>query len=143
LLLFLSIHKATAQENTFNKNLIHTSIGSGGLYFSATVYYDRIIKQKMWNRNITSFIRVGYGSAVYYGSESSYLLTQYGILTGVKKHHLEVSVGPAYFTNRNLLGDYSPTAALGWRYQKPGGNFIFRLGIAVPEAIYLGLGIAF
>jgi len=136
-----TIKYCKAQEASFNKNAIYGSVGSAGLYFSATAYYERIIKQKMWNKNISSFVRVGYGSEVHYGGEGTYILTQYGILTGAKTHHLEAAVGPNYFISGNI--DIPVSATLGWRIQKPESNFIFRMGIAVPEAIYLGLGFSF
>ena len=37
--------KENPQEKIVNKNAIYGSIGSGGLYFSATGYYERIITQ--------------------------------------------------------------------------------------------------
>lgn len=139
---FISMKKVSAQETVFNKNAVYASVGSAGLYFSATVYYERMIKQKMWNKNISSFVKVGYGTEAHYGGESTYIFGQYGILTGIKKHHLEISAGPNFF----MSGDDSdiPVAAtVGWRIQKPGGNFIFRMGVAIPEAAYISVGFTF
>ena len=116
--------KENPQEKIFNKNAIYGSIGSGGLYFSATGYYERIITQ---NDKISSFVKAGYG-----------------ILTGSKKHHLEIGAGAGYFINNGPdLVDIPITATIGWRIQNPRSNFIFRMGASLPEALYIGIGFSF
>jgi uncharacterized protein (UPF0264 family) len=65
-------------------------------------------------------------------------------LTGVKKHHLEIGAGPAYFISGDLKkGEQPITATIGWRNQKPGDNFMFRMGASWPEALYISLGVSF
>ena len=132
-LLLYSISHSIAQEVTlpeveFNKNRIYGNVGYAGLYFSATGYYERMIKQKMWNSNISSFVKVGYGAYIYWEGKGKYLLAQYGLLTGAKTHHLEIGIGPCYFITGDLKGDVLVSGIVGWRIQKPGGNFIFRMG---------------
>ncbi|PZE17691.1 hypothetical protein DNU06_07630 [Putridiphycobacter roseus] len=128
----------------FNKNALSTNIGIGGLYFTATGYYERLLQQNKWQKNISSFVKFGYGAEAHWGGGGMYMLAQYGIFTGAKIHHLEISTGPNFFISGDLKGDFAPwSAALGWRVQKPGGNFIFRMGAAWPEAIYTGLGVSF
>ena len=132
--------KENTQEVRFNKNAIYGNVGIGGLYFTATGYYERIITQKS---KISTFVKVGAGGYEAWGVGGQYILAQYGILTGVKKHHLEIGAGPHYYLNGDLQGDFPFSATIGWRVQKPGGKFIFRMGASWPEAIYVGLGVSF
>ena len=133
--------KENPQEKIFNKNTIYGSIGSGGLYFSATGYYERIITQ---NDKISSFVKAGYGGYSTWGGGAQYVIAQYGILTGSKKHHLEIGAGPGYFINNGPdLVDIPISATIGWRIQNPSSNFIFRTGASLPEALYVGIGFSF
>lgn len=142
--IWCSINQSMAQEVQFNKNAIYGNLGSGGIYFTATGYYERMIKQKMWNTSISSFVKVGFGAEVHWGGESRYLLSQYGLLFGAKKHHLEIGLGPGYFSNNSVTGKlFMMSGTVGWRFQKPDGNFIFRIGTSWPEAVYAGLGLSF
>lgn len=125
-----------------NKNAIYGTIGSLGFYFTATGYYERILKQQMWNKPISSFVKAGFGAEAHWLGKGTYVLAQYGLLVGRKAHHLEVGVGPSYFIPGYFQG-FFPSATLGWRVQKPGGYFNYRMGISVPEAIYMGIGVAF
>ena len=73
-----------------------------------------------------------------------YALPQLGIVLGAKKHHLEIAAGPMFYQSH--YGDeYTPVSgSLGYRFQKPQGNFQFRLGAAWPEGIISStLGVAF
>ena len=143
-----SIKNGTAQEGKlqeirFNNNAIYGNVGNGGLYFTATVYYERTIKQKIWNRNISSFVKVGFGAEAHWEGEGMYILAQYGLLTGAKTHHLEIGLGPNYFISGELKESPPISGTIGWRIQKPKENFIFRMGASWPEAVYLGLGFSF
>lgn len=137
---FVYGQKESINDVGFNKNAIYGNVGIGGLYFTATGYYERMITQ---NSKISSFIKVGAGGYSSWGDGGQYILAQYGILTGAKKHHLELGAGPNYFMNGDIKGKLPFTATIGWRVQKPGGKFIFRMGVSFPEAFYIGLGGSF
>jgi len=141
-LLLCSIYakEGNAQHVELNKNAIYGNVGTAGLYFTATGYYERIIIQQS---KISHFIKVGTGGYALWGEGGQYILGQYGILTGSKKHHLELGAGPNWFLNGDLKGDLPFTATIGWRIQKPGNHFMFRMGASFPEAVYVGLGISF
>lgn len=128
------------QEVELKKNAVYGNIGIGPVYFTGTGYYERIITQ---NNKISSFAKVGIGGYAIWGTGGQYILAQYGILTGAKKHHLELGAGPAYFISGDLKEGEPPfTATIGWRNQKPGGRFMFRMGASWPEALYIGLGVS-
>ena len=48
-------------------------------------------------------------------------------------------------SNDRILGKtlIIPAGAIGYRFQKPGGKFVFRTGIGFPESLYLSLGLCF
>lgn len=125
----------------FHKNAVYGNVGVGGLYFTATAYYERVLTQRS---KFTTFVKVGTGGYVLWGLGGQYILAQYGILLGAKKHHLEIGLGPGYFVSGDFKGDGPPlSGTIGWRIQKPGGKFIFRTGASWPEAGYIGLGFSF
>jgi hypothetical protein len=124
-----------------NSNAIYTNIGIGGLYFTATAYYERKITQSSM---ASTFIKAGVGGYALWGEGGYYVLTQYGILTGSKKNHFELAAGVNYFINGDLKGQKYPfSGTLGYRFHKPDGNFIFRTGVSWPEAVYVGFGFSF
>ncbi len=83
------------------------------------------------------------------------------LLTGRKMHHMEFSAGGRLFFDRHgwygqreyELDPYAtksdflsltPSFTLGYRYQKPGGTYVFRLGSGFPvNMFYISLGFAF
>jgi len=132
--------KPNPSKTELNKNALYGNIGIGGFYLTATGYYERIVTQGV---KISTFIKAGVGGYSLWLESGQFILAQYGILTGKKKHHLEIGAGPNYVINGDLQRTPPITATVGWRIQKPGGNFIFRMGASWPEAIYVGLGISF
>ena len=132
--------KESIKDAGFYKNAIYGNVGIGGLYLTATGYYERMMTQ---NSKFLSFVKVGFGGYSTWGDEGNYILGQFGVLSGANKHHLELGAGPRYDINRGMQGYLPFAATIGWRIQEPGGNFIFRMGVAWPEAVYIGLGFSF
>ncbi len=139
--------KPDAIDNKMYNNALYGSLGIsleviGESWFTATAYYERMIRGKAQKSNISTFIKAGIGGAAAWEDSYSYILGQYGILTGVKKHHLEISAGLV----KSLAEHYNMfplSGSFGYRFQKPKGHFIFRTGVAYPEAFYFGLGVSF
>jgi hypothetical protein len=131
----------SVQSKMFN-NAIYGNVGNGGLYFTATGYYERMFRNNPQNSPIATFVKVGYGGAAFWYASSSYILGQFGILTGVKKHHFEASAGLVKGIG-NDLNFFPLSGSIGYRIQKPDGHFIFRTGVGWPEAVYIGLGVSF
>ena len=133
--------KPDSIESKMYSNAIYGNVGFGGLYLTATAYYERMFQKNAQKSKISTFVKAGYGGAAFWGGQSQYILGQFGILTGIRNHHLELSAGLVKF-----LDDYisSPlSGSIGYRMQKPGGHFIFRTGVGWPEALYIGLGVSF
>jgi len=134
--------KQNSTENKMFSNAIYGSVGFGGLWFTATGYYERMFQGNAQKSKIKTFVKAGYGGAAYWEGESAYILGQFGILTGVKSHHLEVSAGLVKeLDQHNVI--FPVSGSIGYRIQKPKGHFIFRTGVGYPEALYIGLGVSF
>lgn len=127
-------------------NAIYGSVGIsmeilGESWFTGTAYYERMFQRNAQKSNILTFVRAGFGNAVGWEYTSSYILGQFGILTGVKIHHLEVSGG--FVKSLDDYDIFPLSGSVGYRIQKPNGHFIFRTGVGWPEALYFGLGVSF
>ncbi|MCF8380215.1 MAG: hypothetical protein K9H49_11595 [Bacteroidales bacterium] len=154
IILFLSflLTKAYAQEEIttlkeLNNNSMYINAGFGLIYATLNVNYELMLKQHMANKNISAFAKVGVGIFEVWGGSGGYTMAQLGLLTGENKHHFELSGGVNLDVPKFGWGDrpwgYPYAANIGWRIQKPNEDFIFRLGIGLPEVIYCGLGFSF
>jgi hypothetical protein len=126
------------QKSDFNKNSIHASIGTVVLYSTINCYYDRVIFERNKNKTTLGLLRLGYGR--FGGIENGG--GQYILQSGILRGYFEGLLG---FSIRPQDGDEAvkPAISLGYRWQKPDKNLLFRAGIAYPESIYLGLGLSF
>lgn len=154
IILFLSIflpkthsQKEISVATGLNNNSIQLNIGYLLLYGTININYERVLKQYLWDKNISSFAKIGIGFFGNFGGTGGYTSAQLGILTGENKHHLEISGGVCLNVPKFGWGDdpigFPIAANVGWRIQKPGNHFIFRLGAGLPESIYFGLGFSF
>lgn len=156
-LIILLSNAVFSQENKLtikkqNKNAIYVEGGYGGIYsegYTAIGFiYERILKHNIWHTNISPFTQVGIvkASSTMSSNGSSYIKAQSGLLIGRNKHHLEICAGLNYFLNvytNNSFKNLHLTSSIGWRYQKPSGNFIIRTAVGYPEFIFIGLGLSF
>ncbi|MBO3697882.1 hypothetical protein [Roseivirga sp. E12] len=136
-------------------NMVHFIPGLQG----ATIGYERKLwhpkKQAPFFKTITARFEGGvFRSALAYAwndeedFNSFYALSISG-LTGKGKNHLEFGFGVVRTEGiENIyccLGDYSwdiyPN--LGYRFQKPDGKFVFRVGASHPRYTYVSVGYAF
>jgi hypothetical protein len=160
LLVFFSItstfcySQSDSTNKELNKNNVFATLGFIPLYGVLNGNYER----RVW-KNKSKLIQTGYirGSG---GAWASWLSggPQYGVgmtsLSGSKNSHLEMHLGVSMLVDsyyeeedgelapppsRYLL----PAAGVGYRYQKPGGHFLFRAGLAIPESLYISLGVSF
>lgn len=139
--------KSDSVENKMFNNAIYGNIGIsmeliGESWFTGTTYYERMFQGNSKESNISTFVKAGFGGAAGWEYSTPYILGQFGILTGVKKHHFEASGGLV----KSLNEDYNIfplSGSIGYRIQKPKGHFVFRTGVGWPEALYFGLGVSF
>ncbi len=94
-------------ESKYFKNAIYGSLGVnleavGEAWFTGTAYYERMLQGSAQKSNISTFVKGGFGVAAYWEDSSPYFLGQFGVLTGKKASHFEVSAGLVL----SLMEDY-------------------------------------
>jgi hypothetical protein len=129
-------------ESKFKKNALYGTVGTGGTYFTATGYYERILAETRKKHYWTYLGRAGYGGYNEWEDKDSLIKAEGGAFAGEKNAHVEAFVGILYFVNGVKQG-ISPSGSMGFRFQKSNGHLIFRTGWGYPEAFYFGLGLAF
>ena len=138
LLLSFSIIKAQSSEDS-ELSKFNANVELGFAYYSlAAINFEAHIANSNSGK-VNWYGKAGFGFAEEFMGE--YGLGGLGavtMLTGKGKHHLEASGG--VFIGSGSYGDLLvlPLLDLGYRYQKPGGGFIFRGKISI---INLGVGI--
>ncbi|WP_416866433.1 MAG: hypothetical protein ACMVP2_01520 [Imperialibacter sp.] len=109
---------------------------------SFSIAYERMLKHK--KENIKPYIRFigGRYQSLFDSERQNYIAAMPTLVFGSGNHHAEAGIG---FTVASPGHDPKLWGALnvGYRYQKPDGNFLFRAGIGTPEGGYLSVGIAF
>lgn len=138
----------SAQENNttgsdIHKNSVQTSIGLIDLNIS----YERLLLKR--SHSLTG-LRGGLGyMGTYYWDEGIYLNFQIVHLIGRQSSHLELDaglkamtpVGKSVFQQPNH--PLFPDVYAGYRYEKPGGKFLFRAGVSNTTLINVGVGYKF
>lgn len=148
------------------KNIIYGTVGIAGFYAVANANYERVISQKKPGFFKYYLVRAGWGVWGSWGGEGSHGVAGISGLTGSKKSHLEIHLGVTaiydktgyqsdvsnYYYNGQFYSSeptrldntrFLPAGAVGYRFQKPGGHFVFRVGAGFPESFYLSLGFCF
>jgi hypothetical protein len=133
------------------KNSIYGTAGIliEDMYGNITGNYERILVAfpKSFIQSIQ--MRVGAGPWVAWMSDGVNFFSVMSLLMGRSNSHIETGMGVLFtyhpdtkqwapiVNNRHIAGN------IGYRYQKPGGWFVFRAGLGWPEGIYLSLGYCF
>jgi len=133
------------------KNAIYATLGVyvGEFYVTFLGNYERLILQFPRSFVQSMWIRVGAGPWAWWSSNGWNYTSTLSVLTGRKNTHLELGSGVLFSYNsynkkfEPLAGNSHLAGNLGFRFQKPGGSFIFRTGIGWPEFMYLSFGICF
>jgi len=129
-------------ETLFSNDAIYGAVGIGPIYFTAMGYYEHKFNERTKKSHLLNFGRIGFGSYALYGEGGKFVLAEFGLFTGAKKAHFETAFGLNYYINGDFQG-VIPAVSIGFRHQKPGGKFIFRTGLGLPEAVYIGIGFGF
>jgi len=143
------------------KNMIYMTVGFAGLYAVVNGNYERVIAYNEKTFFKYYLVRVGGGYWGAWGGEGTQAVAGFTTLSGSRKSHLELHLGVAYIfdkysydndvsyssgSEKPKRSDYtniSPAGAVGYRYQKPGGHFVLRTGVAFPESFYVSVGFCF
>lgn len=114
-------------------------------FLDANFNYERNIVQLP--KSYTN-IRIGFGVFNDLQGGGNECIATLVHLIGRKKSHLEINLGIKYFVNSknnsNPSSDYfMRDVFLGYRYEKPDGPFIFRIGYYYPHIYAFGIGLGF
>ncbi len=139
------IYAQEREDSTLNikRNYIIGNVSFAGV----TLNYERNIIQ--WSISYTN-MRIGFGLFNDLQGGGKQGIASLVHLFGKKKSHLELNLGIKYCVNsKNNMWPSSKHFYLdpfvGYRYEKPDGDFIFRIGYIYPNvyAIAIGLGAKF
>ena len=132
--LIFSSFQSYGQDNTLPikkfqyLNSAQFELGGGGGAFSFN--YEHIILNKLKFKTAAQF---GISHLIYESNFSPVLRIEATEIMSFNKHHIEVGLGvtsyylkPSTGTVGNWYTDIVPRA--GYRYQKPNGRFLFRIG---------------
>ena len=128
----------------FNKNSVYGTFGIGPMYGTLLGNYERALYQPSEKFLASIGVRVGVGRWVVWGDIGNHYIATFQVFSGKAKSHLEIGIGAV----ANAVPIHStrilrPAGNLGYRFQKPGGVLLLRIGIGFPEALYLSLGLCF
>jgi hypothetical protein len=134
--------KTDSIKPSLHSNALFCCTGVSKSILNTTFYYERMIQRNAQRTNKVTLVKAGFGEIGYWDDGiSRYILGQFGILTGVNKHHMELNVGLVKFLDDVDL--FPISGSIGYRIQKPGGHFLFRVGLGWPEAFNFGWGVSF
>lgn len=133
------------------KNVVSAAAGGWPMefYFSLLGNYERLIYQTPRSSFHSIWIRAGAGPWAEFGPTGVNFVSTLSALIGRQSAHLEFGSGVIFTwwsdskSFHPLVNEKHLAGFLGFRYQKPGGNFVFRTGMGWPEGIFLGLGYCF
>lgn len=146
--------KIPFDDSTLKKNAIFISLGAGAQSLIYEVNFANA-PRSVWNFKTG----IGFNQEIF-GSANIHYLAGISYLTGrQRKSHLELSAGGALMFEYDNYNYYKTIGLeymsvndfinihfipyIGYRYQKPGGKFIFRYGIGYPEISAISFGLAF
>mgnify|MGYP003113096953 CR=1 FL=1 len=150
-LFLLSWNSAYCQQDSHAEpdndlNAVYISAGTAVLWHGISATYERTLKDRLFNKNISSFAKLSAGYYLMWDLTPSYggpwTFSHYGWLVGKDTHHFEISAGITYAFTGDLSGLF-PSGTIGYRYKKPQGKFIFRANASFPEGLNLGAGFTF
>ena len=116
-------------EKEKNRNAIYGDFSILVVWHAASLSYERRLKENIFNKNLSSFVRLGGGYIGGYEIDPGgpFVTSHYGWLLGKKSHHLEGSLG-VYYGPEGIYFDNKPhyilipSGGLGYRYQEPAGT---------------------
>lgn len=136
------------RQPELKKNVFYGTLGINVWEFYGTLIgnYERRLYISPGTKGNSLWFRAGAGPYGAWGDEGWNYVSTISLLTGKKSSHVELGAGFLLSWDSSaksivpLLDNNYIAANLGYRYQKPGGSFIFRTGMDWPEFMYVSLG---
>jgi hypothetical protein len=140
---YVQEHKTDTTQSGLKKNVIYGSLGVFPFWGTLNGNYERLVAERKDKFFKSYWLKFGGGYWISWGVWGPHFMTGLTTLTGSKNSHLELSAGLTVLLDDWDLYYIGPSGTIGYRFQKPGGHFIFRTGIGFPEPIYISLGFSF
>ena len=145
--LFLSFY-SSGQDDRYSQDVLRSQTIYANLGFlSLDLNYEHKL---MTFDNGYLFGRFGLGYWVDWAILGGNAKFSLSYITGKKNSHLEFGLGARYkgeFVHSDFIdtggfskGDMLPIVNVGYRFQKPGRPFVFRIGIGTESIFYLSIG---
>jgi hypothetical protein len=138
--IFLSVCILSQENGKISGRLPANNINTNISLADYNINYERNIFQRP--KSFTN-LRFGFGiinssfdGGYYYNSSLVHLL-------GKKNSHLELNLGLKYAIQKGYSNSFLPDIFAGYRYEKPSGLLIFRIGINLYTLYTVGIGIKF
>jgi hypothetical protein len=133
------------------KNSLYITAGiyPEGMYGNITGNYERVVHEFPKSFFQAFQLRVGAGPWVAWMSDGINFFSVGSLLMGRSGSHLETGMGVlfTYYPDKKewgpIVNDRHIAGNLGYRFQRPGGGFLFRAGLGWPEGFYVSLGYCF
>jgi hypothetical protein len=156
ILSLIIVPKVFSQEKSsgfkeLRKNSVYGTAGIyiEGMYGNITGNYERVLVTFPKSFIQAVQMRVGAGPWVAWMSDGVNLFSVMSMLMGRGSSHIETGMGVLFTYHpdtkqwKPIVNDRHIAGNIGYRYQKPGGWFVFRTGLGWPEGFYLSLGYCF
>jgi hypothetical protein len=144
--------KSELSSVRLKKNVIYGTLGVDieDVYITFLGNYEHMIFELPGSFFNSFWIRISAGPWAAFDSDGgiNYVSTLSAVM-GKRSAHLESGAGVLFTYNSStkrfhpLVNDRHLAGNLGFRFQRPGGYFVFRTGIGWPEFMYLSLGFCF
>ena len=141
------INYADGQElNTSTKGFYSNSINAYAGIFDLNLNYERTLGHLP--KSFTN-LRLGFGKGGFYiAGEGNYVNASLVHIMGTHNSHLEVDLGFKYMVTNSIehpgfSDTFLPEIFVGYRYEKPRGRMIYRIGGNYLTGLNLGIGYKF
>jgi hypothetical protein len=129
------------------KNGAYVNLSYAATLGQAGLTYERQIAEL---RNSYVYARAGFGFGYNWSDTYSSYRMDFAYILFKKKSHLEFNIGVNYVADCYEhgtyfcidAGDIFPILNIAYRYQKPGGRFIFRVAVGSESYYNLSFGLA-
>lgn len=143
--------RSYSSNEGLRKNSVYATAGiyPEGIYGNITANYERKILEFPDSFFNAIQARIGAGPYVAWMSEGINFFSAASLCMGRSGSHLETGIGVlfTYHPDRKewnpIVNDRHLAGNLGYRFQRPGGGFLFRAGLGWPEGFYVSLGYCF
>ncbi len=139
----LHAQKKIDQLDSLAYNAVSVNVANAIFIGGVAVMYDRNIRDLPKSRVMA---KTGFARGFSFGEYMNVFSFGFGHLLGKRSHHIEYDLGI------HVVNTYEPQDArgvhavpllnLGYRFQKPGGGLIGRLGVG-SVGVYAGAGVSF